>query len=169
MTHSLIYQKAVPLSPGLYRLDIVLKDMNSNNVGVVNTKLAVPRFQDDQLTASSLILADDIHPVSSKDIVTRAVRAGGHESAAEVDSSFAATDPMGVFLQVYNLKVDDKTHKAGRFGGIPSDCRKKDTDAALEIRSSGGSDAAAWRGIDAREQADARLARAREATNWKSR
>ena len=62
-------QKAVPLlSPGLYRLDIVLKDLNSNNVGVVNTRLAVPRFQDDQLSSSSLILADEIQRVSMKDI-----------------------------------------------------------------------------------------------------
>ncbi len=44
-----IYQKAVPLSPGLYRLDIVIKDVNSGNVGVVNTRLPVPRFDDDQL------------------------------------------------------------------------------------------------------------------------
>src|ERR1700735_4271834 len=44
-----IYQKAIPLSPGLYRLDIVLKDTNNGNVGVVNTRLAVPRFEDDSL------------------------------------------------------------------------------------------------------------------------
>ena len=53
---------------GLYRLDIVIKDVNSGNVGVVNTRLAVPRFQDDQLSTSSLILADDIQRVSTKDI-----------------------------------------------------------------------------------------------------
>ena len=65
---SRIYQKAVPLSPGLYRLDIVVKDVNSGNVGVINTRLAVPRFQDDQLSSSSLILADDIQRVSTEDI-----------------------------------------------------------------------------------------------------
>src|SRR6185437_10635031 len=53
LSTSRIYQKAVPLSPGLYRLDIVIKDVNSGNVGVVNTRLPVPRFQDDQLSASS--------------------------------------------------------------------------------------------------------------------
>src|SRR5579859_2503841 len=67
LSTSRIYQKAVPLSPGLYRLDIVIKDVNSSNVGVVNTRLPVPRFQDDELSASSLILADDIQRVSSKD------------------------------------------------------------------------------------------------------
>ena len=29
-----IYQKAVPLRPGLYKIDLVIKDVNSGNVGV---------------------------------------------------------------------------------------------------------------------------------------
>ena len=37
-----IYQKAIPLRPGLYRLDLVVKDVNSGNVGVINTRLPVP-------------------------------------------------------------------------------------------------------------------------------
>jgi GWxTD domain-containing protein len=109
---SQIYQKAVPLSPGLYRLDIVVKDTNSNNVGVVNARLAVPKFQDDQLSSSSLILADDIHRVSSKDIGLGQFVLGDVKVRPKLDSSFASNDSMGVFLQVYNLKVDDKTHKA---------------------------------------------------------
>src|SRR6202041_2407467 len=63
-----IYQKAIPLSPGLYRLDIVLKDTNNGNVGVVNTRLAVPRFEDDSLSSSTLILADQMARVSAHDI-----------------------------------------------------------------------------------------------------
>src|ERR1700738_900464 len=55
-----IYQKAVPLRPGLYRLDIVIKDVKSGNVGVINTRLQVPRYGDDTLEASSLILADQL-------------------------------------------------------------------------------------------------------------
>jgi GWxTD domain-containing protein len=109
---SQIYQKAVPLSPGLYRLDIVVKDTNSNNVGVVNARLAVPKFQDDQLSSSSLILADDIHRVSSKDIGLGQFVLGDVKVRPKLDAAFASNDSMGVFLQVYNLKVDDKTHKA---------------------------------------------------------
>jgi hypothetical protein len=52
-----IYQKAVPLRPGLYRLDLVIKDVQSGNVGVVNSRLQVPRYEDEKLEASSLILA----------------------------------------------------------------------------------------------------------------
>jgi len=109
---SSIYQKAVPLSPGLYRLDIVLKDINSGNVGVVNTRLAVPRFEDDKLSSSTLILADQIQRVSAKDIGLGQFVLGDLKVRPKMDGAFAQTESMGVFLQIYNLKVDDKTHKA---------------------------------------------------------
>jgi GWxTD domain-containing protein len=109
---SRIYQKAVPLSPGLYRLDVVVKDVNSGNVGVVNTRLAVPRFQDDELSSSSLILADDIQRVSTQDIGLGQFVLGDVKVRPRLDQTFAVDDSIGVFLQVYNLKVDDKTHKA---------------------------------------------------------
>ncbi len=108
---SRIYQKAVPLSPGLYRLDIVIKDINSGNVGVENTRLAVPRFQDDQLSSSSLILADDLQKVSTKDIGLGQFVLGDVKVRPRLDQTFAVDDSIGIFLQVYNLKVDDKTHK----------------------------------------------------------
>jgi hypothetical protein len=107
-----IYQKAVPLRPGLYRLDIVMKDTNNGNVGVVNTRLAVPRFQEDQLSSSSLILADQIQRVSMKDIGLGQFVLGDVKVRPKMDKTFVSTDAMGVFLQVYNLKVDDKSHKA---------------------------------------------------------
>ena len=111
LSTSRIYQKAVPLSPGLYRLDIVIKDVNSGNVGVVNTRLPVPRFLDDQLSASSLILADDIQRVSSKDIGLGQFVLGDVKVRPRMDGTFTQKDGMGVYLQVYNLKVDEKTHK----------------------------------------------------------
>ena len=107
-----IYQKAIPLSPNLYRLDLVVKDVNSGNIGVVNTRLAVPRFQDDQLSTSSLILADNIERVSSKDIGLGQFVLGDVKVRPKLDPSFIPSDSMGVFLQIYNLKTDDKTHKA---------------------------------------------------------
>jgi hypothetical protein len=109
---SQIYQKQVPLSPGLYKLDIVVKDTNSGNVGVVDTRLPVPRFQDDTLSVSSLILSDEIAPVSAKDIGLGQFVIGDLKVRPKLDATFTPADEMGVFVQVYNLKVDDKTHKA---------------------------------------------------------
>jgi GWxTD domain-containing protein len=107
-----IYQKAVPLRPGLYRLDIVLKDIQSGNVGVVNTRLAVPRYEDDKLEASSLILADLIERVPAKQVGLGQFVLGSSRVRPKLNEEFATNEKMGIFLQVYNLKVDDTSHKA---------------------------------------------------------
>jgi len=106
-----IYQKAVPLRPGLYKLDLVIKDVNSGNVGVVNTRLAVSPIPDDKLEASSLILADQMEPVSSKDVGVGQFVLGSTKVRPKLDAEFHTDQPLDVYLQFYNLKVDDKTHK----------------------------------------------------------
>jgi hypothetical protein len=108
---SSVYQKAVPLRPGLYRLDVVLKDTTSNNVGVLATRLAVPPFEDEKLAASTLILADQISPVAAKELGVGQFVIGSMKIRPKVDSVFPANQPMGLFMQIYNLKVDEKTHK----------------------------------------------------------
>jgi len=107
-----IYQKAVPLRPGLYRLDIVIKDVQSGNVGVINTRLAVPRYADEKLDASTLNLADQLEHVPAKQIGTGQFVLGSTKVRPRLDSDFTTTDRMGIYLQVYNLKPDDKTHKS---------------------------------------------------------
>jgi GWxTD domain-containing protein len=107
-----IYQKAVPLRPGLYRLDIVVKDVQSGNVGVINTRLAVPRYADEKLDASTLILADQLEHVPAKQIGTGQFVLGSTKVRPRLDSDFTTSDRMGIYLQVYNLKPDDKTHKS---------------------------------------------------------
>ena len=106
-----IYQKAVPLRPGLYKLDVVIKDVNSGNVGVLNTRLAVSPINDDKLEASSLILADQMEPVSSKDVGVGQFVLGSTKVRPKIDAEFHTDQLMGIYLQFYNLKVDDKTHK----------------------------------------------------------
>jgi GWxTD domain-containing protein len=107
-----IYQKSLPLRPGLYRLDIVVKDVNSGNVGAINTRLAVPRYDEEKLEASSLILADQIERVPAKQIGTGQFVLGSSKVRPKLDASFSSSDKMGIYLQVYNLKPDDKTHKS---------------------------------------------------------
>jgi len=108
---SSIYQKALPLRSGLYRLDVVLKDTTSNNVGVINTRLAVPPFDDDELQASTLIMADEIAPVAAKDIGIGMFVIGATKVRPKLDQSFGANQPIGIYFQVYNLKIDQNSHK----------------------------------------------------------
>src|ERR1700757_2201029 len=107
-----IYQKAVPLRPGLYRLDIVIKDVKSGNVGVINSRLQVPRYDDETLEASSLILADQLAPVPAKQIGTGQFVLGSSKVRPKLDGEFPANEKLGIYMQVYNLKPDEKTHKS---------------------------------------------------------
>jgi GWxTD domain-containing protein len=107
-----IYQKAVPLRPGLYRLDLVIKDVQSGNVGVTNSRLAVPRYEDEKLESSTLILADQIEHVPAKQIGTGQFVLGSSKVRPRLDGDFTSNEKLGIYMQVYNLKPDEKTHKS---------------------------------------------------------
>ena len=107
-----IYQKAIPLRPGLYRLDLVIKDVQSGNIGVVNSRLQVPRYEDEKLEASSLILADQIEHVPAKQIGSGQFVLGSSKVRPRLEGDFTTADKLGIYMQVYNLKPDDKSHKS---------------------------------------------------------
>jgi GWxTD domain-containing protein len=106
-----IYQKTVPLRSGLYRLDLVIKDTQSGNLGVVSAALRVPRFEDDKLDASSLILADQIQAVPTAQIGTGQFVLNSYKVRPRISREFSSTDKLGIFLQLYNLKLDEAQHK----------------------------------------------------------
>jgi GWxTD domain-containing protein len=106
-----IYQKSLPLRSGLYRLDLVIKDTMSGNLGVFNTAVRVPRFEDDKMDASSLILADQVEGVPSQQIGTGQFVLNSYKVRPRLSREFSRTDKLGIFLQLYNLKVDDTSHK----------------------------------------------------------
>lgn len=108
---SSIYQKAVPLRSGLYRLDLVVKDTQSGSVGVVTTALRVPRFEDDKLDASSLILAGQIETVPTTQIGTGQFVLNSYKVRPRLSQVFSSADKLGIFLQLYNLKLDETSHR----------------------------------------------------------
>ena len=107
-----IYQKAVPLQPGLYRLDLVVKDVKSGNVGVVGTRLAVPRYDYEKLSSSTLLLADEMERVSSKQVGLGQFVIGDAKVRPRVDQAFSESERMNAYLQIYNLGVDEQTHRS---------------------------------------------------------
>src|SRR5215467_3393421 len=106
-----IHQKIVPLRPGLYKLDLVLKDINSGNVGTVSQRLQVPRFPDEKLQLSSLILADLVENLPSSQIGSGSFILGSNKVRPNVNDEFRHDKPLNLWFQVYNLKVDDASHK----------------------------------------------------------
>ena len=106
-----IYQKSVPLRAGLYRLDIVIKDTQSGNIGVLGAALRVPHFDQEKLDASSLILADQIERVASRQIGTGQFVLDSYKVRPRLSQEFSGADKLGIYLQLYNLKLDESSHK----------------------------------------------------------
>jgi hypothetical protein len=112
-----VYPKAVPLRPGRYMLEVVVKDVNGDRVGTWRRGMQVPEFADDKLSTSSLILADKMYPVASKNVGTGNFVIGDTFVRPRVPGadgkpvSFKRDQKLNLWLQVYNLEMDEKTHK----------------------------------------------------------
>lgn len=114
-----VYWKALPLRAGRYKLNIAVKDVNGDRKGVWSRSVVVPEFTDDKLAHSTLIVADDMEPVPTKNIGTGFFVIGTMKvrpRIAPADGKPAlfkkAKDPkLNFWMQVYNLGVDEKTHK----------------------------------------------------------
>jgi GWxTD domain-containing protein len=111
-----LYWKALPLRPGRYRIDIGLKDVNNpDHLGVYAQAINVPRYDDDKLAASSLILANRMELVPSKEIGAGNFVIGNTKLLPAVSSnptmpaSFQRTQRLNFWMQVYNLGIDEKS------------------------------------------------------------
>jgi GWxTD domain-containing protein len=111
-----VYWKALPLPPGLYRLDIAIKDVNNaDHIGVYGKGFEVPTFHEEKLATSTLILADEMNSVSSHDIGSGSCVIGNTHICPRVSSnpatpvSFKRNQLLNFWMQVYNLGIDDAT------------------------------------------------------------
>ncbi len=115
--NSSVYWKALPLRPNLYRIDVAVKDLNGDRSGLWSSRLQVPSYDDDRLSSSSLIVADVMAPVSTKEIGTGQFVIGNTKIRPRVGSAngkpviFKRNQKVYFWMQVYNLGTDDKTHK----------------------------------------------------------
>ena len=108
---SAIYQKQVSLMPGVYRLTVVAKDVIGGNVTTYEQRLDVPRFEDDQLAMSSLVLADEIQKLPTTSIGTGPFVIGANKVRPRVNGKFRRDEPLYFYLQLYNFQADETTHK----------------------------------------------------------
>jgi GWxTD domain-containing protein len=112
-----LYWKALPMRPGLYRLDVVMKDVNGDKTGIFSRSYTVPDFGDEKLTSSTLILADQMEPVPAREIGTGNFVIGTNKVRPKVQpsdgkpASFTKKEKVNFWLQVYNLGLDQKTNK----------------------------------------------------------
>jgi len=118
LDHSAIYWKALPLRPGHYRLDVVVKDVNGDRVGTWSRGIIVPEYNEDKLATSSLILADQMEKVPARKVGTGNFVIGTTKVRPRIASAngkppmFKRDQKVNFWMQVYNLSVDQQSHKS---------------------------------------------------------
>jgi len=104
-----MYQKIIPIQSNMrYRLDLVVKDLNSGKVGTISKALIPPVQSSDRLEASSLVLAEFIQTFPQTPQQQMFIL-GDVKVRPSIDKVFLPSDPLGVYLQLYNFGLDQST------------------------------------------------------------
>ena len=114
-----VYWKAMPLRPGHYKLYIAVKDVNGDRKGVYSRSVTVPEYSEDKLATSSLIVADQMEKVPTTQIGSGSFVIGTMKVRPRVGTADGKPavfkrdrdQKLNFWMQVYNLSVDEKTHK----------------------------------------------------------
>jgi GWxTD domain-containing protein len=111
-----MYWKALPLRPGIYKVDIVIKDVNNpEHIGTWRRSVNVPKYDEDRLSASSLILATSMSRVPSKEIGAGNFVIGNTKVVPNVSSNpavpvvYKRSQNLNFWMQIYNLGIDEKS------------------------------------------------------------
>jgi len=115
-----VYWKALPLPPGRYKVEIAIKDgNNTSHVGTWKRSVDVPKYDDDRLASSSLILASEMNRVPTKDVGAGNFVIGNTHVVPRVPPTistpvtFHQGQNLNFWMQVYNLQIgDDKKNNA---------------------------------------------------------
>jgi hypothetical protein len=102
-----IYNKAIPLQPGMYRLYLVLKDVIGETMSTYQMALRVPEYDNEKLAFSSLILADKIERVPTRSLGTGQFVLGASKVRPRLGEEFNRDETMGIYVEVYNLGPGD--------------------------------------------------------------
>ncbi len=101
------YQKAVPLAPGRYRIDVLVRDVESGAASLLHAGFQVPKFGSD-LASSSLILASVLEQVSDVP-ASRQFIIGDKKVIPNLTATYHRGSAVGVYMQIYNATIDQTT------------------------------------------------------------
>jgi hypothetical protein len=147
-----IYQKAIPLAPGMYRLNVVCKDLVGGNMTSFPMALNVPHFEEEKLAQSSLILADVIEKVPTNSIGTGQFVIGDTKVRPRMSDTFGRQEKLGIYTQFYNFSPDEKSKKPN--GSIEYEITKHGTEKPILSQTE---DVAAIPGASAQQVTIAKL------------
>jgi len=101
------YQKTVVLDRGQrYKLSLVVKDLNSENIGVVSQVIIPPKYEEETLAASSVMLSNSYQLLETVPEGDQMFVLGDVWIHPSLNKTFTTKKPLGVYFQVYNAGFD---------------------------------------------------------------
>ena len=105
-----VYARTFVLEPGRYRVDVILRDVESGARGRQQVALIVPDYPPDRLSTSSIVLAAKLENVERGAAVGPFV-IGTTKVIPNLSGVFHRNEPVGIYMQVYNAGIDQTTLK----------------------------------------------------------
>jgi GWxTD domain-containing protein len=102
------YQKVLPLTPGTYKIDVIVRDVASGATGIRKVGFTVPKYAADKLSTSTLVLAARLQSLAGQPPVGM-FTIGEFKVIPNVAATYKRGEPIGIYLQVYNAGVDQTT------------------------------------------------------------
>jgi GWxTD domain-containing protein len=103
-----VYQKAYALAPGTYKVNVVVRDVESGKSGVRSLPVNVPRYEAEKLSTSTLVLATRLYQTTERDIGGQFI-IGDKKVIPNVAAKYKKGQEVGVYMQVYNSGIDQTT------------------------------------------------------------
>lgn len=103
-----VYQKAVALPPGRYKIDVIVRDVESGSRGVRSIGFEVPKYEPDKLGTSTLILASKLRYTTEQDIGGMFV-IGKEKVIPNLTGEFKKGQDVGIYMHIYNAGIDQMT------------------------------------------------------------
>jgi GWxTD domain-containing protein len=101
------YQRVLPLSPGNYKVDLLVRDVNSGATTVKAIGFEVPKFVPEKLATSSLVLAVKLQALN--DQMPGMFAIGPYKVLPNVSGVYKRGQDVGIYMQVYNAGIDQTT------------------------------------------------------------
>jgi hypothetical protein len=103
-----VYQKAIALTPGHYKVDVVVRDVGTGNKGLVSMGFDVPKYDEKKLSTSTLILTAALRSSTENDIGQMFV-IGNTKVIPNLAGTYKKGEDVGIYMQVYNAGIDQTT------------------------------------------------------------
>ncbi len=105
-----VFQRAIPLEAGRYKLVAVVKDGYGGKIGTLERGIYIPEpTATPELDLSPVILADKVQPAKDGEFISDPFVLGSVKVYPSANNEFKRGNPLGFYFEVYNVTADQQS------------------------------------------------------------